>query len=716
MKFDGTFLRSKVARRLFTLFICCAILPIGALGFLTFSAVTRQLSEQSQRRLHQASKAIGMGILERLLFLDADLKRVAFQVGADPGGPPRPPSEEPGEELGRRFVGLALVAPAGEHTPLLGRMHSPAELGITERQQLVSGGNVVVTRFPPDDPPRIFIARALVPHDPRSAFLLGEIETTFLWGTGDESTLPPLTELCVLDRSNHVLVNTLPVPPSFLEQLALQMTPSSVREFEWRDGEKEYIASYWPILLQPRFSQSQWTVVLSESKVDVFAAQAHFKKTLSLVILLTLLAVLLLSTAQIRTSLTPLEKLREGTQRIAARDFDSRVTITSGDEFEELAVSFNLMAHRVGRQFHALATMAEIDRGILSVLDTKEIVHTVLARMSDILRCDCVGVTLLDSRITGMARTYLGDGNPEKESVGESTELTAEDVQELRANPESLLKVAENVPHYLVPLAGRGVKSFLLLPIFLKQSLSGIVSLGFLDTPVLSQEDVTRTRQLADQVAVALSNARLIEELDQLYWQTVAALARAIDAKSHWTLGHSERVAKLAIKIGRVVGLSPKELDVLHRGALLHDIGKIGIPTAILDKPGNLTHEEIRVIRTHPRAGARILEPITGYAEVVPIVLQHHERYDGLGYPDGIAGEAISFGGRILAVADVFDALISDRPYRPAWGRDRIIEFIWQAAGHHFDPRAVQAFLEVMAEEDRESQGQTAPTPSLVAL
>ena len=266
-----------------------------------------------------------------------------------------------------------------------------------------------------------------------------------------------------------------------------------------------------------------------------------------------------------------------------------------------------------------------------------------------------------------------------------------------------------------MPLAGRGVKSFLLLPIFLKQGLSGIVSLGFLDPTVPSQEDVTQARQLADQVGVALSNASLIEELDQLYWQTVAALARAIDAKSHWTLGHSERVAKLAIKIGRVLGLSSKELDALHRGALLHDIGKIGVPTAILDKPGKLTDEETRVIRTHPRAGARILEPITGYAEVVPIVLQHHERYDGLGYPDGVAGEAISLGGRILAVADVFDALISDRPYRAAWERERVIEYIDHEAGHHFDPKAVQAFLSVMAEEERESEGRTAPTPSLVA-
>jgi putative nucleotidyltransferase with HDIG domain len=203
-------------------------------------------------------------------------------------------------------------------------------------------------------------------------------------------------------------------------------------------------------------------------------------------------------------------------------------------------------------------------------------------------------------------------------------------------------------------------------------------------------------------MGVALSNARLIKELNELNWGTLEALARAIDAKSHWTAGHSDRVTKLALKIGQGLGLPQEELDVLHRAGLLHDIGKLGIPGNILDKPGKLTQEEEQLMREHVRLGVRILEPIAAYAEIMPVVLHHHESFSGGGYPDGLAGEAISMGARIFAVADSFDALTSDRPYRRALDREYAIEAIKQGSGSRYDPDIVQAFLEVMAQEVRE--------------
>jgi putative nucleotidyltransferase with HDIG domain len=229
-----------------------------------------------------------------------------------------------------------------------------------------------------------------------------------------------------------------------------------------------------------------------------------------------------------------------------------------------------------------------------------------------------------------------------------------------------------------------------------------LIAVGYLDPEVYNEEDAVQARQLADQVAVAMSNARLIEELDELNWGTLYALARAIDAKSAWTAGHSERVTQLALRIGQVMGLNQKELDDLHRGGLLHDIGKIGIPPEILDKPGKLTDDEYQFMREHVRIGARILEPIDAYAGVIPIVLQHHEYFDGSGYPDGVGGEDISLGARIFTVSDHYDALISDRPYREGLARDTVIEFIKEGIGSKFDPKVVDAFLEVMAKEDSE--------------
>jgi putative nucleotidyltransferase with HDIG domain len=159
-------------------------------------------------------------------------------------------------------------------------------------------------------------------------------------------------------------------------------------------------------------------------------------------------------------------------------------------------------------------------------------------------------------------------------------------------------------------------------------------------------------------------------------------------------------VTALAVRIGRAMGRNEAQLAILHRGGLLHDIGKIGTPAEILDKPGKLSDEELRIMRQHPGVGATILEPIGAYAEAIPIVGQHHEWFDGTGYPGGLAGEAINEGARIFAVADVYDALRSDRPYRAGLDRDRVIAYIRERSGSQFDPKVVEAFLAVIAQED----------------
>ena len=153
------------------------------------------------------------------------------------------------------------------------------------------------------------------------------------------------------------------------------------------------------------------------------------------------------------------------------------------------------------------------------------------------------------------------------------------------------------------------------------------------------------------------------------------------------------------MKIGSVSGLSPKKLDDLHRAALLHDIGKVGISLTILDKPGALDDDEYNMIKKHPSMGARILEPIASYKDIIPMVLQHHERYDGKGYPGGLSGDEIDIGARILAVADVYDALKSDRPYREGWAVERVVDLITEEAGRQFDPDVVEAFLEIVRPE-----------------
>ncbi|CAB1061032.1 hypothetical protein D1BOALGB6SA_5803 [Olavius sp. associated proteobacterium Delta 1] len=202
------------------------------------------------------------------------------------------------------------------------------------------------------------------------------------------------------------------------------------------------------------------------------------------------------------------------------------------------------------------------------------------------------------------------------------------------------------------------------------------------------------------------------KRLDQLSRGALIALARAIDAKSEWTAGHSERVTQLALKLGRVLGIRREELDNLYRGGLLHDIGKIGTPAKLIDKNSRLTDQEYDIIRQHPRTGLRILEPIEVFADLLPIVGQHHEKFDGSGYPDGLAGEAIDFGARILAVADVFDALSSERPYRVAMKPDQVVRIIKDDSGSHFDPVVVDALGKVL-EKERQLRRDKTDEPSI---
>jgi len=699
MRIDRAFLRSKVARRIFALFVLCALLPIAALAVLSFRQVTGQLDQQGRLRLRQAAKATGVAIFERLLLLQGQMKLIASGAATRSGAVGPGPSVGPGEDLRTRFKGLAIVTEAGHQMALFGHLDAPPALSVAEREHLGSGKALLSSQSSEDLAARIFMSLALDPQDLGRGILVGEINTTYLWDVDEENARLPMTELCVLDRSNTLLFCSMKVSESFREQLARVLARSAIGQFEWMGPEGEFLASYWSLFLQPRFYLPKWTVVLNESKADVMAPMADFKWSFPLVVLLALWVVMLLAVSQIRRSLIPLEKLREGTERVAKRDFDSRVAVTSGDEFEELATSFNTMAGRLGRQFHALSTMGEIDRAILAALDTRKIVETLLTRMPDALPCDCVSVILRETGAASRGRAYVRDGGAEGGNQEEEIQILPEEMQRLHENTEGLLLAGEDLPSYLALLAERGIKSVLVLPVFLKDQVSAIIALGHRTPRAHSQEDILQARRLANQVGVALSNAHLIEELDQLNWGTLTALARTIDAKSAWTGGHSERVTELALRIGWVLGLSQKELDALHRGGLLHDIGKIGIPPEILDKMGRLTVEESEVMRRHVRIGARILEPVAAYAHVIPIILQHHEWFDGSGYPDGLSGEAISLGGRIFAVADCFDALTSDRPYRGGLGRERAIEMIKEGAGGQFDPKVVQAFLSLMGQE-----------------
>jgi HD-GYP domain-containing protein (c-di-GMP phosphodiesterase class II) len=210
-------------------------------------------------------------------------------------------------------------------------------------------------------------------------------------------------------------------------------------------------------------------------------------------------------------------------------------------------------------------------------------------------------------------------------------------------------------------------------------------------------EKLRLARSSGDQTASALLRAELYLELERSYLQTVLALANAVEAKDTYTADHAQGLATLALAVGRELGMSPRELEDLRYGAVLHDIGKIGIPDAILKKPAQLDADEWTRMRQHPALGAQILAPVPRLAGAARMVRHHHERFDGQGYPDGLAGETIPLGARILTVVDSYSAIMDKRVYREARSQEEAVAELRRCAGTQFDPQVVAAFLRLLA-------------------
>ncbi|MGH2619688.1 MAG: HAMP domain-containing protein, partial [Anaerolineales bacterium] len=404
-------------------------------------------------------------------------------------------------------LSLALFAEDGQATALHGEQALRPTFTPAEQQHLVKGKALLKARHESGQPARLFMARLLDPEQPARGILMGEINGDQLWKIIAREFLASGWEVCVFDSAFKPVRCTDPGPPPAPLQPAIRRADTAIGHFEWTQGGTGYLANFWSIPLKFTFVSPHLTVVLSESRSTALKLLAGFKADFALIMFVSLSVVILLSINQIRKSLVPLEKIREGTRRIAMKDFASRVEVYSKDEFEEVAGSFNAMASQLGRQFQALAAMAEIDRDILSVLDVGKIVNTVLTRMRDLLPCDSVSITLRESKTADLATLYLWDGAAERGIHKQEIQLTDQEISALGKKPDRTVSLEEGLAPSLKPLTALGIKSCLILPIVLTQGLPGLIALGYRKQPALEADDVSQARQIADQVAVALSNA-----------------------------------------------------------------------------------------------------------------------------------------------------------------------------------------------------------------
>lgn len=240
---------------------------------------------------------------------------------------------------------------------------------------------------------------------------------------------------------------------------------------------------------------------------------------------------------------------------------------------------------------------------------------------------------------------------------------------------------------------------FAAIPLKTKRGTIGLINICLENEPYPGQK-LNLLNIFANQAAITLENVELYQNLQIFYFETVQTLSRAIDAKDAYTWEHADRSRRYARAIAEEMNLPEIMGKNIEYAALLHDVGKIGIEESILGKPGALTTEEKESVRKHPLIGKKLLAPISLLAPVVPMILYHHEWYNGQGYLEGLKGDEIPIGARIVALIDAWDAMTSDRPYRKAMPKEKAMEEIKKSAGTQFDPQVVEAFLKVLEKEN----------------
>lgn len=355
-----------------------------------------------------------------------------------------------------------------------------------------------------------------------------------------------------------------------------------------------------------------------------------------------------------------------------------------------------------------MRSLHSIDRAIVSSLDLQMVLDFTLQEALHHLKIDALGIYLINSSLLRY-RAGLGFLFPEVASYQFRLGEGALGGVVLEKKPLFIPQIEEKDKQNLPPFIEKeGFLSLFAVPLLAKGNkgktqgvLVALHRLPFHPSPNWTEFLIT----IGGQLSIAIDNITMFEELNRshieltlAYDTTIDGWAQALELRDRETEGHTRRVAELTVKLARALGVKSEDLIHIRRGALLHDIGKMGIPDQILLKPGPLTPEEWKIMKKHPVYAWELLSPIEYLRPALNIPYCHHERWDGTGYPRGLKGEEIPLSARIFAVVDVWDALTSNRPYRSAWSQDKAREYIKEQAGHHFDPQVVEKFLELLEE------------------
>ena len=370
--------------------------------------------------------------------------------------------------------------------------------------------------------------------------------------------------------------------------------------------------------------------------------------------------------------------------------------------------SRKLAEQQMQKQLARMGALRKIDMAVLSSSDLGLTLSISVDQIMEQLGVDAVDVLLLDSASNTLnfaaGRGFLSN-LPERSKIRIPEGLASRVVLEQRLIRIPNIHRAHGFSR-LSMLESEGFMEYVGAPLIVKGKVRGVLEVFHRSPLQVSQDWYDYMEMLAGQVAIAVDNATLFRKLQRsnaelmlAYEATLEGWSAALDLRDHETEGHTQRVTALTIELAEAMGIKEAELVNIRRGALLHDIGKMGVPDHILLKPGSLNEEEWQHMRMHAVYAYNLLSNISYLRDALDIPYCHHERWNGSGYPQGLKGEEIPLPARIFAVADVYDALTSNRPYRSGWPREKALSYIREQSGNYFDPKVVDIFLRMINEQ-----------------
>jgi|GEM_PF-534173 len=401
----------------------------------------------------------------------------------------------------------------------------------------------------------------------------------------------------------------------------------------------------------------------------------------------------------------PISKISSGASEIASGKYDYRLNIKRRDEIGILSSSIDAMASKVEsnineitRHLATMETMNQIDKAVLSSISRNDLMSRVVGIVSSLFKNVNIEILLRNDEKKGFDVMALTEKIKSGLLIDKPCICDAEIGHKNSCKMKDkfqLIKSSKNkkIFDFIENTLGTEVGTFLNIPMYMNDNYIGSLVMTKTEKKEFKEYNIARAGMLADQVCIALQSVQMFEEKESILFGILLALTKSIDAKSKWTAGHSERVAKYAEFLGIKMNLNEEQIRNLTISAILHDIGKIAVPEYILDKPAKLTDEEYGIIKKHPSVGAKILSDIPSYNNILPGVLYHHEHWDGSGYPNGLKGYEIPLESRIITVADVYDAITDDRPYRKGMNFTQALSFMEDQKNKLFDKEIAEIFI-----------------------